>query len=210
MGVRRRLGQGMDPRIGHAVCLGQQPGVLHTLLVAVEAATGSAGPRAPGMLDVGFTRCGPATKTSDERCDGRGRAAQRTFRFGRCPRRSLLPFLRSAVWTHEDGRSSSPDRGRICLRRRIRLVEGILNAKAAIACAGQLTLLPRCEPTVLGAATHPAAIVDAPGIDDHGSTWPCTCSHCEDDPGHQTHDIQDTHWRPPGEMLLLLDSIHSP
>ena len=56
--------------------LGQQPGVLHTLLVAVEAATGSAGPRAPGMLDVGFTRCGPATKTSDERCDGRGRAAQ--------------------------------------------------------------------------------------------------------------------------------------
>jgi hypothetical protein len=76
MGVRRRLGQGMDPRVGHAVCLGQQPGVLHTLLVAVEAATGSAGPRAPAMLDVGFTRCGPATKTSDERCDGRGRAAQ--------------------------------------------------------------------------------------------------------------------------------------
>jgi hypothetical protein len=58
MGVRRRLGQGMDPRIGHAVCLGQQPGVLHTLLVALEAATGSAGPRAPGMLDVGFTRWG--------------------------------------------------------------------------------------------------------------------------------------------------------
>jgi hypothetical protein len=76
MGVRRRQGQGMYPRIGHAVCLGQQPGVLHTLLVAVEAATGTAGPRAPGMLDVGFTRRGPATKTSDERCDGRGRAAQ--------------------------------------------------------------------------------------------------------------------------------------
>src|SRR5215468_3281688 len=68
MDMRRRLGQGMDPRIGHAVCLGQQPGVLHTLLVAVEAATCSAGPRAPGMLDVGFTRRGPATKTSDERC----------------------------------------------------------------------------------------------------------------------------------------------
>ena len=65
MDMRRRLGQGMDPRIGHAVCLGQQPGVLHTLLVAVEAATGSAGPRAPGMLDVGFTRRGRATKTSD-------------------------------------------------------------------------------------------------------------------------------------------------
>jgi hypothetical protein len=27
------------------------------------------------------------------------------------------------------------------------------------------------------------------GIDDHGGTWPCTCSQCEDDPGHQTHDI---------------------
>ena len=68
MDMRRRLGQGMDPRIGHAVCLGQQPGVLHTLLVAVEAATCSAGPRAPGMLDVGFTRRRRAAKTSDERC----------------------------------------------------------------------------------------------------------------------------------------------
>jgi hypothetical protein len=66
MDMRRRLGQGMDPRIGHAVCLGQQPGVLYTLLVAVEAATCSAGPRAPGMLDVGFTRRGRATKTSDD------------------------------------------------------------------------------------------------------------------------------------------------
>src|SRR5262249_31038303 len=67
MDMRRGLGQGMDPRIGHAVCLGQQPGVLHTLLVAVEAAACTAATRAPGMLDVSFTRRGRATKTSDER-----------------------------------------------------------------------------------------------------------------------------------------------
>jgi hypothetical protein len=98
-------------------------------------------------------------------------------------------------------RSSSPDRRRIRLRRWIRLVIGILNAKTAIACAGQLALRPRCEPAVL-AATHPAAIVGAPGIDDHGGTWPCTCSQCEDDPGHQTNDIQDTHWGPPRECCV--------
>jgi hypothetical protein len=87
------------------------------------------------------------------------------------------------------GPISSPDRRRIRLRRWIRLVIGILNAKAAIACAGQLALRPRCEPAALGAGTFPAARVDAPGIDDHGGTWPCTCSQCEDDPGHQTRDI---------------------
>src|ERR1700730_1341910 len=86
-------------------------------------------------------------------------------------------------------RSSSPDRRRIRLRRWIRLVEGILNAKAAVACAGQLALRPRCEPAVLGATTPPPAKVSAPRIDNHGATWPYTCCQCKDDPSHQTNDV---------------------
>jgi hypothetical protein len=127
MGVRRRLGQGMDPRIGYAICLGQQPGVLHTLLVAVEAATGAAGPRAPWMLDVGFTRRGPATKTSDERRDGRGRAAQQ-LRRAPAPQSVLAgesfthrpaPVLRASLYafpapgarvTHRPGPQNAPRR----------------------------------------------------------------------------------------------------
>jgi hypothetical protein len=96
---------------------------------------------------------------------------------------------------------SSPDRRRIRLRRWIRLVIGILNAKAPIACAGQLALLPRCEPAVLG-TTHPTAVVSGSRIDNHGDTWPCTCGQCEDDPGHQTHDAQDSHWGSPGECCV--------
>ena len=79
---------------------------------------------------------------------------------------------------------STPDRRRIRLRRWVRLIPGILNAKAAIARTSQLTLLSRCEATVLG-ATHPAPIVSAPRVDDHSGTWPCTCSQCEDGRGRQ-------------------------
>ena len=79
---------------------------------------------------------------------------------------------------------STPNWRRIRLRWWIRLIPGILNAKAPIAGARQLALVPRCEPAVLG-ATHPAAVVGAPRIDDHGCTWPCTCSQCEDGRGRQ-------------------------
>jgi hypothetical protein len=96
---------------------------------------------------------------------------------------------------------------RISLRRWVRLIPGILDAKAAISCAGQLALLPRYEPAVLG-ATHPAAIVGAPRIYDHGGTCRCTCSQCEDDPGHQTNDVQDAHWDLTENAVV--DSIYPP
>jgi len=46
---------------------------------------------------------------------------------------------------------STPNWRRIRLRWWIRLIPGILNAKAPIAGARQLALVPRCEPAVLGA-----------------------------------------------------------
>ena len=93
---------------------------------------------------------------------------------------------------------STPDRRRKRLRRWVRLIPGILNAKAAIARTSQLTLLSQCEATVLG-ATHPAPIVSAPRVDDHSGTWPRTCCQREDNRGHQTKDIRAMHRGPPEE-----------
>jgi hypothetical protein len=65
-------------------------------------------------------------------------------------------------------RPSSPDRRRISLRRWVRLVPGILNAKAAIACAGRLTLLEAREAAILtAAAAASATVIGAPRIEDH-------------------------------------------
>jgi hypothetical protein len=83
--------------------------------------------------------------------------------------------------------------------RWVRLIPGILSAKAAIACAGQFALLPRCEPAILAAATATAsAIVGAPRIDDHGRAWPC--ARCERDyyRCHETCTMQNSHEIPPG------------
>ena len=74
----------------------------------------------------------------------------------------------------------------------IRLIPRILNAKTAVACAGQLTLLPRCEPAVLGAA-HSAAIVSAPRVDDHGGAWRCTCRQDYCDRSYQTCKVENSH-----------------
>jgi hypothetical protein len=99
-------------------------------------------------------------------------------------------------------RTSSPDRRRIRLRRWIRLIKGILNAKAAIACAGQLALLPRYEPAVLGATTPPAAKVGAPRIDDNGGTRPRTRRKRDYGYGHQTCNMKNAHGTAPGELLF--------
>ena len=64
--------------------------------------------------------------------------------------------------------SSSPDRRRISLRRWVRLIPGILNAKAAIACARRLTLLEAREAAILtAAAAASATVIGAPRIEDH-------------------------------------------
>jgi hypothetical protein len=91
-----------------------------------------------------------------------------------------------------EGRSSPPNGPGIRRRRGIGLIEGIRNARASIASAGGLALFQGYESAILGAVIA-TTVVDAPRIDDHSGTRPCTRRKRDDDRNHQTRNVENSH-----------------
>jgi hypothetical protein len=102
-------------------------------------------------------------------------------------------------------RPSSPDRRRISLRRWVRLIPGILNAKAAIACAGRLTLLEAREAAILtAAAAASATVIGAPRIEDHRRARLRTRRQRDCDRSGQQQSEFGRHCHSPSDRRLLL------